>query len=290
MNRWLAILFVGVLLGSPLWAGAPEATDDGRLDGAGFENVVDPAQAYFQTPAVRSLLRAPVAKLLGGLDTVVTLEHQVPVGDGQTIFMTESFTLGSWLRWPHRAVVFLHGPESKGSFWSLPSPDYNATDMAARRGFFAYAVDLIGVGRSSRPADGSVVFPEASVDPMRTVLRYIRFFRAVPKIDLVGESIGGIVAVHLADDPVRVRSCVLSAMTYEDLIYPGLVTPEFAAFLSSWPDGYMFNPPEFYLGVLARISDETVRQYVFDTQPDYYPTGPFWQLFDGRGDPPICLA
>lgn len=272
-----------LLVAWPAGAGSPVGRDEAPWwrDGEEFGGVVDPASVFFDSPKYRELVELPGRQFEKFLDEVYTLHHDVPIGDGRTVHVIEYFSLQSWLRRPHRAVLFLTGPETSGEMWNFPAPEYNGVEMAVERGMFAFAVDFVGVGSSYKPEDGSVVFYQTNVEPMRKVLKYIRFFRAVPKVDLVGEATGGMVAVELGADKGRVRSCVMSTMLYQDLILEYLVSPEFAAFLSSFPDGYMYNPPEFYERVVERVANDEVRQYVFETQPGYYPTGPFWALFDG---------
>ncbi|MCP4205148.1 MAG: hypothetical protein GY769_24830, partial [bacterium] len=242
-----------------------------RLDGAGFEDVVDPAVAFFESAELRNLLAQPGKSLPDILDTVHTLEHWVPIGDGQTLYVTEHFTLRSWFRFPRRAALMLTGPEFKGTFWSVPFEGYNGTEMVARRGFFAFTPDYVGTGNSYKPADGSNIDFRTQIEPMKILLRYIRFFRWVPRIDLLGEGYGGEVSTQLAADRRRVRSCVLSTMLYKDLLAQSLVSPEWAAFLASFPDGY-FVPP-FY-DITFGLAAPEIQSWLFATQPDDYPTGP----------------
>ena len=238
---WLAValLMVTVLPVSAETRFVDEASM--RLDGAAFADVIDPSLAWFdRLPATP--LRAGHAER--GFDTVYTLSHQIPVGDGRRLFVTEHFTLGSWLTWPHRSVLFLSGSAFKGNHHSIPVEGYNGTAMAARRGFFAFTVDYLGVGESTRPVDGLEATFEANQDALEVLLRYIRFFRAVPKIDLVGAGYGGSLATQMAADATRVRSCVLSAMLYDRLIGGPLTDPAFVAALENAPDGYFFVPGE----------------------------------------------
>ncbi|MEO1087390.1 MAG: alpha/beta fold hydrolase, partial [Acidobacteriota bacterium] len=177
------------------------------VDIAFAEAFTDPA-----APLIETLRRATPSKSLGALDAVYTVEHQVPIGDGRTLFVTESFTVRSLFQWPRRAVLFLSGSAFRGDHWSIPVDGYDGTAMAARRGFFAYTVDYLGVGDSFRPADGAAVTFEANRDATHRLLRLIRGFRLVPKVDLVGAGYGGSLATQLAVDGRRVRSVVMSAM------------------------------------------------------------------------------
>ena len=106
----------------------------------------------------------------------------------------EHFTLRAWFRWPHRSVVMISSSPFNRKIFSIPVPGYNAAEMFAQRDVFTFAVDYIGVGESFRPADGREATREADIEALRKVFNYIRFFRWVPKIDLLAE---GLVAASL---------------------------------------------------------------------------------------------
>lgn len=277
-KRWgLAAGLLLTILIAPLTAAEPGAGDSaaGR-----FPGVEDPAAALFASPEIWAELASPEKSLDEVLDKVYALEHYVPVGNGQTMFMTEFFTLRSWLRWPHRAMFLLTGPEFRGSFETIPVEGYDVHNMAARRGFFVYAVDYIGVGESTIPADGSAINYMTQVEPVRTVIDFVRLFRAVPRVDLVGGGYGGEIASQLAADPHRVRSVVLSTMFYKNLKPEILnfLSPELEAFLRSHPDGYY--QPGFLPLTLQASTDQDLIDYVFETQTGTYPTGPTLEYFD----------
>ncbi len=279
---WLAALvalaFAG-LLGDSLGAAGPEG-GDWRHDGAGFEEVEDPAQALFELPQPWPVLadRGRVPEEL--LDEVVSVHHEVPIGGGETLRINEHFTLRSWLRWPKRAVLFL-GSSARATYWSIPVPGYNGTAMAARRGMFAFTLDYLGVGENYRPGGDALESTfEANQEVLRAVLRYIRFFRAVAEVDLVGEAWGGAHATRLAADDRRVRSVVLSSMTYKRLSRPELLAPEFVAMLRTLPDNYLPVGPEFYAMVTVG-APEAVIEYTNATQPGLYLTTPIWQMVEG---------
>ncbi len=213
------------------------------------------------------------------LDEVVSFSHRVPVGPGQTLFVTEHFTLASVLREPARAVVFLTGPGFRGNFWSIPVEGYNGPEMAARRGFFAYTLDYVGVGESYRPEDGSQVNYLTQVGPTRTLVDLVRHARQVERVDLVGETYGAQIASELADEPERIRSVTMTVVykSYD----PGILaffTPAFEAFLRSRPNGYW--EPDVLAQTLAHSPVQELRDYVFATQLGVYPTGPALQFWD----------
>src|SRR4051812_36233971 len=67
------------------------------------------------------------------LDRLFTLEHYVPVGTGRRVHVTETFTIRSWLRTPHRAMLMLPGPLVKGDFYQIPFDGYQGRDRMAKR-------------------------------------------------------------------------------------------------------------------------------------------------------------
>jgi pimeloyl-ACP methyl ester carboxylesterase len=269
-NRTSPLLFLllGLLTVLPAFAAGPAVdTKALRADGAGFEDVVDPARAFFD----KGLGDAAFEKDGALFEQVYQLTHLVPVGDGKSLFVTEHFTLGSWLTWPHRSALFLSGSAFRGNHHNIPVEGYDATSMMARRGFFAFTVDYLGVGESTRPANGLEASFEANQEALEVLLRYIRFFRAVPRIDLIGAGYGGSLATQLAADDTRVRSVVMSAMLYDQLVGGPLTDPAFVALLESSPDGYFFIPGEGS-GVFLTEAPQAVRDYVFATQGGFYPT------------------
>lgn len=262
-----AVLFLAAAAAAS--AEAPAESESWRQDGVGFENVRDPAAALFLLPQPWEVLRDSGGDDLQRLDRVVTLHHEVPIGDGRTLRVNEHFTLRSWLRWPKRAVLLLGSSVARGDFWSIPAAGYNGTEMIARRGMFAYTVDYIGTGDSFRPADGLDSTFAANLEALKVVLRYIRFHRAVPKIDVVGESWGGVHALYLAADATRVRTCVMSAMTYKIPFIQAFVEAEFQAQLESLPGHYMPMGPDFFQQLTTGAPEEVV-EYARTTQPGLY--------------------
>lgn len=215
------------------------------------------------------------------LDAVHGFSYRFPVAPGQTLYVTEHFTVASLFRNPARAVVFLTGPAFRGNFWSIPVEGYDAPAMAARRGFVAITLDYVGFGESYRPPDGSQVTYLAQVGPVRELLDFVRQARGIDAVDVVGEgAYGTAVAAAFADDPERVRSVTLSGVTYRNYnpaVLP-FFSPAFEAFLRSRPNGYW--EPNTHGQTLAFTPVQEVRDYVLATQPGVYPTGPGLQFWD----------
>lgn len=236
-----------------------------------WRGVVDPALPYRPSLSeMRQALSDPSSTTFDW-DEVYEVEHQIPLPGGAYLAVTESFTLRSWLRRPSRAVVFLSGSVFRGNHWDIPVEGYDGTADAARRGFFVYTVDYLGVGDSYRPADGLEATVDANLDAVKTLLRYVRFFRPANKIDLVGEGYGGALATLAAADDRRVRSVTMSAMIYRDVNGGPLTDPFFLDLLRSQPDGYFFIPGESS-GIFLDGAPPEVFQYVAATQGGFYPT------------------
>lgn len=252
-----------------------------QLDGAGFEDVKDPALSLFALPDPLARLRRKVSEVNTSLDEVVQLRHVVPLPGGEEIHLGEFFTLRSWLRSERRAVLFLGGTALTASGWDIPFEGYSGPRLAAKRGMFAYTIDYLGVGENYDPeGDAKESTFEANLAALKTVIRYIRHFRAAPRLDLVGESWGGAFASQLAADAERVRSCVMSSMTYKDVINPRFRSPEFVAYLKSLDKNYMPFDPSIVAAVAGEAPSE-VQDYIIESQAGPLLTSQLWQIIEG---------
>ena len=96
-------------------------------------------------------------------------------------------------------VLLVHGLGSRAEDWA------NIMPQLKQAGFHVYAIDLLGYGRSARPADASYSIPEEA--------GYVEAFlaqRNLDKVNLVGWSMGGWVAMRVAlDQPARIDRLVL---------------------------------------------------------------------------------
>lgn len=209
------------------------------------------------------------------LDEVYELHHFWRVGAGRRVHVTETFTIRSWVQWPHRAVLLLPGTFSLGSFYNLDVDGYRFQDTLAREGYFAFAVDYEGSGSSTYPADGYDVDHDYLVAANRPILQYIRLLRLVPRVDILGESNGGSVAAELCDDRRVARSCIMTSMLYEegtDFYNAVFLDPGFVYFLLNQPNGYLDAGPELYFNIASRMSPE-VAAATLSTQPGRFAMG-----------------
>lgn len=216
------------------------------------------------------------------LDRVFKIDRFVRYEPGKRLFVTEYFTIRTLLRHPTRAVIFLTGPEFRGDFLDIPVEGYSGPAMAAKRGFFAYTLDYVGVGRSHIPENGSQINYLTNAPAVRELIERVRLRRGAEKVDLVGEHYGGEIAAAIAAEfPDTIRSVVMSTMNYEAIsqqVIETFLTPELEAFLRSEPDGYW--EPDLLALTLFFSDNEELREYVFATQAGSYPTGAFLQFFD----------
>lgn len=275
---WHRRLIVPALTGLAMLATANGAP---AQDGDGFEAVEDPAAELFALPEPWSPLRSENEDPEGLLNAVVTLDHQVPIAGDETLHVREFLTLRSWLRWPKRAVLFLGGTALTADHWAIPVAGYNGPEMAARRGMFAFTVDYIGVGDHYRAgADALDSTFERNLEAMKAVVRYIRHFRAVPAVDIVGESWGGAFATQLGADPESVRSCVMASVTYKTMSNPIFVSPQFVAFLKSLENNYLPADPAVIEPLMAE-APEGVKSYVREKLSGPFLTTQLWQIIGG---------
>ncbi len=241
----------------------------------------DDPDAYANT--AMPLLDAVIAShphLAEVFDEVHRSDLFIPVGGGQTIHVIESWSLRSLTRWPRRSAMSLSGPITNAELLDAEVEGY---DMGARfvaRGYFHYAVDPLGYGDSSRPADGSLLTVDTQIAPMKKVLQFARARSKASKVDLVSESTGGAVSLMLAQWPNLVRSVTVSTILYKDISAFGAMVngdPNFEAYLKAQPDGYVFygDYTPYYVW-----SPPEIQAWFDATQPDLYPTGPFLALID----------
>jgi pimeloyl-ACP methyl ester carboxylesterase len=216
------------------------------------------------------------------LDKIRHMEHRVHVGNGRIIAMTETYTLRSWLRFPHRAILMIPAQGSNRSTYNAPFDGFDGGAIMAADGFFASSADPQGTGDSSQPASGSSVTYQSETADFLRAIDYIRLVRLVGRVDAFGEEIGGGVAMQLAADPSRVRSCVAASMIYKtgsDFFNFVFNSPEFQAALFSAPDKYFETSAPIYFNVLLGATPELTAWFL-STQVGRYASGTYQQDFD----------
>jgi pimeloyl-ACP methyl ester carboxylesterase len=255
----------------------------------------DPLDAVIGAGEVAAALADPDAADPAVLDGVHRLEHRIPVGSGNVLAVTESVSPRALLRAPRRAVVHLSGPVTIRSCWNIPVDGYDAGARDAARGLHSFAIDYLGFGDSTRPADGALVTPLDQVEPMRVALAHLQQLRDISDgFDLVVESVGGGIATQLAADDRLVRSVVLTTILYtamSELAQSILLSDDFRAYLESFTDGYVVTDGPYYAQFTAP-SPPAVAEWLAATQPNRYPTGFFLRMYEGLPyfDPSVARA
>lgn len=275
-NVWfLFFLFFGTMT-----TGSMTMVDAQSPHQAGFEAVADPAAAV-SLPELLGDLATDGGSEDDLLDQVIVLEHEVPIAQGEALLVRESFTLRSWLLQPRRAILLLTNTAATSALWRAPADGYDGPAMAARRGYFAFTVDYIGVGDNERAGlDALDSTFERNQNGLKEVVRYIRFRRDVPRVDVVGESWGGAHAALLAADEESVRSVVLSSMSYK-ATNPMFTSPEFVGMLKSLPDNFLPVDPELLVGLAAGAPD-AVKEHIRKSQAGKRVlTTQLWQFQEG---------
>ncbi len=146
-------------------------------------------------------------------------------------------------------VLFLH-PFGVPAAEAFDVPGFSWMEYVARRGWDAFALDIRGFGRSSRPpemgrpANGSqpVVRATDGVRDVDAAVDYIRRVCTTDRVSVVGWSWGAVVAgMYAAEHPNRVDRLVLygamhgfdlpwMAKQFEDHDNPGQVNPKLPAY------------------------------------------------------------
>jgi pimeloyl-ACP methyl ester carboxylesterase len=183
---------------------------------------------------------------------ILTVDHYVPnvstvpAINGQTvqIYVRERVkpaTVQRGVPRDDRVVLFVHGAGTPAEVaFDVPYKDYSWMAYLAAAGFDVFSMDMTGYGRSTRPHvmnDVCNLSPEQQTalgrapcaathtsqlttiasdwDDLDAVVEYIRVLRDVPRVSLVGWSMGGPRAGGYASrNPAKVAKLVLLAPAY----------------------------------------------------------------------------
>ncbi len=183
---------------------------------------------------------------------VLTVDHYVPNRsivpsiEGQTaqIYVRERVKPATIQRGAPRAdrvVLFVHGAGTPAEVaFDVPHADYSWMAYLAAAGFDVFSMDMTGYGRSTRPYvmndvcnlsaeqqtalgrtpcdathDAQLTTIASDWDDIDAVVEYIRSLRDVPRVSLIGWSLGGPRAGGYASrNPAKVAKLVLLAPAY----------------------------------------------------------------------------
>ncbi len=258
-----------------LGCSSPEATEEAS----------DAAVAEIQM----QLHQAPWDQLRQLCDQEFEFEHQVDVGNGVRLHVIERFSGRAAVRFPRRAMLMIPPTLATNEVYSADvegDETYSSLHQLASRGFFGFAMSYEGYGESTRPADGTTVTAERSLQQAGKVVEWIRTNRGVPRVDLFGMSVGAGIASALGgvESPIprqHINRVVITTQVYASFTeeLQAMFTPEFQAFLQSLPNGYLDTTPDFYFPVVSELEPEALAWF-FETIPGSYAIGPTLEAFD----------
>ena len=238
------------------------------------------------------VLLALASRAASAQDTGVALrrdraEFQVTVTDGTSTYPATIvgylYYLGTFNSRPLQVLV--HGATYNHSYWDFPTingQDYSYARYMAQRGYAVLAIDQLGAGESTKPADVSMT---GTVTALHGVLQQLRtdtnpFGYAFEEIALVGHSAGSANVVLLKSLwPADANVIVATGFRHLPLpIPPDLMN--LALYIASLPGTY-FYIPEPYRTALFHYptgADPDVLQYDRDTQ-DQWTEGQLFTTF-----------
>jgi pimeloyl-ACP methyl ester carboxylesterase len=213
---------------------------------AGGALVVVLATAAAPQRAAAQAAAADDSQTILTVDHFVTNESTVPAIAGQNVqlYVRERVKPATVLRGgprDDRVVLFVHGAGTPAEVaFDVPYGDYSWMAYLASAGFDVFSMDMTGYGRSTRPAvmnDACNLSAEQQAalgreaceakhtaqlttiasdwDDLDAVVDYIRELRDVPRVSLVGWSLGGPRAGGYASrNPAKVEKLVLLAPAY----------------------------------------------------------------------------
>ena len=205
-------------------------------------------------------------------------EYFIDTPSGMTIYTLEK-KLSDWS--PSQAVLLVHGAGVGCACWDIDIKDYSLMGLLAREGFDVFAVDQRGYGKSTKP-DGLTVTSEASADDLKSVIDFIKNLRHLEKVDIVGHSFGGMVAVCLAGKyPEHVGKIVSIGAPYT------VINPSFQPIVDEFVEmankGIPYVPNKHHLTLEKKLY--SYEQKVVDMHKDMvgrsyteWPTGVFLDL------------
>jgi pimeloyl-ACP methyl ester carboxylesterase len=283
ITRWFALG-----LGFPIMICSPLVLWASQLDNEPVSSSKDPASA--KIAAVQEEFR--FSKSINSHDLCnqeFRFEHAINVGDGVKIHVIERFSGRAVMRQPHRALLMLPATLASNNYFDAEvgdDPSYNALHQAASRGFFGFAMSYEGFGKSTLPDDGLSVTAQRMLEHTGKVLEWIRTHRGVPKVDVLGTSIGAGIAIALGGTESSINHRHVHRIVIITNVYKrfsketqAVFNPEFKAFLLNLPGGYLTTDRSTYAPIFSGM-DASALNWANDNIPGVYPVGPLLEGFD----------
>jgi len=135
ISRFLLLMFAAT--GSACAAGADDTAAVGSPETSVSLSAEDEATKSIIAPVpadVSTAMANPDSMSDDALNRIFRLEHRISVGHGQKIAVTETFTIRSWLRWPHRAMMMIPAQGSNRSVYNIPIEGYDGGAIMAPTG------------------------------------------------------------------------------------------------------------------------------------------------------------
>lgn len=224
------------------------------------------------------------------LNQVLRLELDLPTRGG-LIHARLAFTLAGLARRDRDLIVLVPGTLANGAGYYdvLPGSGYNALEILARERYVVVAPDLRGTGENRRLADGSNVDTESIARTISDVAHAsMRLFHASDSYVYGETGVGTNVCLLVARED-WVRGIVIASPFYLQFGPAGaaqLFDPGWAAFLQSFPDGYLPLTPETFAPFYYAADPEVAAAATTATlgpAPQNVPTGPLLELYEHIG-------
>ncbi len=205
-------------------------------------------------------------------------EYFIDTSSVMTIYMIEE-KLSDFS--PTNAVLLVHGAGVGCACWDLNIKDYSMMELLAREGLDVFAVDQRGYGKSTK-LSGLTVTSEKSADDLKAVIDFIINLRHLEKVDIVGHSFGGMVAVCLAGKYPECIGKIVSIASPYKVINPGF-QPILDGMVELAHKGVAYAPNKHHLTLEEKLysyEQEVVATYkgLIDQSYPEWPTGVFLDL------------
>jgi pimeloyl-ACP methyl ester carboxylesterase len=159
-------------------------------------------------------------------------------------------------RSPRRALLMITGALASAAAYDAPVDGYNCLDRAAAAGYDAFAMSFEGTGASSYPDDGTTVDPTRLLSDAAGALESVRDATGVGSVDLLGSSVGSLIAMQLGSkgSPVpvsHVGGLILTGVVYGSAPSDAMPPLTWAVNGGCWMPGYVASSAADYAPLLA---------------------------------------